>query len=182
MTVELRLIADLGLVGKPNAGKSSLLGRLTAAHPRVGSYPFTTKVPNLGVLQLEDRHLIIADIPGLIEGAAQGAGLGDQFLKHIARTRFLAWVIDLGEPEPEKTVAMLAHELSAYSAVLAKKPRLLIGNKADLPGAEMHLRELAAAFPGESVLTVSALTGLGIRQLAGTLLEAAHGQESRKVN
>ncbi len=172
LRIELRLIADIGLVGKPNAGKSSLLGRLTAAHPKVGNYPFTTKIPNLGVLQLDDAHLVLADIPGLIDGAAEGAGLGDRFLRHIARTRSLAYVIDLGEPEPVETVKMLQHELEAWSDELLRKPRLFIANKIDLPEAREHLRELTDAFPGEAVFAVSALTGDGIRQLAGGLLQA----------
>jgi GTP-binding protein len=173
LRIELRLIADVGLVGKPNAGKSSLLGRLTAAHPKIGSYPFTTKIPNLGVLQLDDDHIVLADIPGLIDGAAEGAGLGDTFLRHIARTRTLAYVIDLGEAEPGASIAMLESELAAYSRSLSEKPRILIGNKLDLPEAADRLAEIQSVFPDEKVLGVSALTGDGIRQLAGALLEAA---------
>jgi GTPase len=172
LRVELRLIADIGFVGKPNAGKSSLLGRLTAAHPKVGSYPFTTKVPNLGVLQIDDAHVILADIPGLIEGAAEGAGLGDTFLKHISRTRRLAFVVDLAGEDPVADVTVLEQELAAYSPALAAKRRLFIGNKIDLPEAEEGLHALAAAFPDDQILSVSALTGDGIRPLAGALLTA----------
>ncbi len=177
LRVELRVIADIGFVGKPNAGKSSLLGRLTAAHPKIGNYPFTTKIPNLGVLQIEHDHVILADIPGLIEGAAEGAGLGDRFLKHIARTRYLAFVIDLSEDDPAAAVKVLEDELAAYSTGLAAKPRILVGNKIDLPGVEERIQELAAAFPGDRVYGVSALTGAGIRPLAGALLAAGHSVE-----
>jgi len=171
LKVELRLIADIGLVGKPNAGKSSLLGRLTAAHPKVGSYPFTTKIPNLGVLQLDDQTAVLADIPGLIEGAAEGAGLGDRFLKHVSRTAILAFVIDLSDPDPAGAVHLLEAELGAYDPGFLERRRILVGNKIDLPEAELRLHELEAAFPGTPVLGVSAVTGKGIRQLAGTFLE-----------
>ena len=182
LQIELRLIADVGFVGKPNAGKSSLLGRLTAAHPKIGNYPFTTKIPNLGVLQIEDDHVVLADIPGLIEGAADGAGLGDQFLRHIARTRYLAFVVDLSEEEPAAAVRVLQQELAAYSKALAAKPRMFVGNKIDLPGAEERIEELSAAFPEDKVLGVSALTGAGIRPLAGALLAAGHAEELEATN
>ena len=182
LRIELRLIADIGFVGKPNAGKSSLLGRLTSAHPKVGSYPFTTKIPNLGVLQIDDAHVVLADIPGLIEGAAGGAGLGDKFLKHIARTRRLAFVIDLAEGDPVADVKVLEQELAAYSPALAAKSRMLIGNKIDLPEAEEGLRALATAFPNDTVITVSALTGDGIRPLAGALLAAGSSVEPAATN
>ncbi|MEE8442102.1 MAG: GTPase ObgE [Spirochaetia bacterium] len=182
LRIELRLIADIGFVGKPNAGKSSLLGRLTAAHPKVGNYPFTTKIPSLGVLQIDDDHVVLADIPGLIEGAAEGVGLGDQFLKHISRTRYLAFVIDLSEEEPAAAVRVLEEELSAYSTGLAAKPRMLVGNKIDLPGTEEGIRKLTTAFPGETVFGVSALTGIGIRPLAGAFLAAGHAAEPHSTN
>ena len=172
LRVELRLIADVGFVGKPNAGKSSLLGRLTAAQPKVGSYPFTTKIPNLGVLQIEDNHVVLADIPGLIEGAADGAGLGDRFLRHISRTRQLAFIIDLSDDDPCATVELLQDELAAYSRDLATKPRMLVGNKLDLPGSQESLETLAAGFPDDRVMGVSAITGDGIRPFAGVLLAA----------
>ncbi|TFH06251.1 MAG: GTPase ObgE, partial [Spirochaetales bacterium] len=169
LKVELRLIADVGFVGKPNAGKSSLLGRLTAAHPKIGAYPFTTKIPNLGVLYLQDDQRILADIPGLIDGASEGAGLGFRFLRHIARTKTLAFVVDLGDPDPVETIHMLEHELKDYSAELARKSRMIIANKNDLPDVEGTLDQLREAFPDEPVVSVSAITGDGIRQLAGAL-------------
>jgi len=182
LLIELRLIADIGFVGKPNAGKSSLLGRMTAAHPKVGNYPFTTKIPNLGVLQIEDDHVVLADIPGLIEGASHGAGLGDQFLRHIARTRYLAFVIDLSEEDPAAAVRLLEEELAAYSPALAAKPRILVGNKIDLPGAEEKAEELEAEFPQYRVLSASALTGAGIRPLAGAFLAAGHSVDPHATN
>lgn len=171
LRVELRLIADVGFVGKPNAGKSSLLGRLTAAHPKVGAYPFTTKIPNLGVMTLDHRQLVLADIPGLIEGASTGAGLGIRFLRHIARTRALAFLVDLGDEEPAYAVRMLERELDDFGSGLTDKPRLIVGNKIDLPEAPDRLAELRTAYPSERVLGVSAVTGDGIRELAGAFFE-----------
>lgn len=170
LRIELRLIADIGFVGKPNAGKSSLLGRMTAAHPRIGAYPFTTEIPNLGVMDLDNRQLILADIPGLIEGASRGAGLGHQFLRHIARTRSLAYIVDLSDEDPVATVAMLEGELSAFGQALERKPRLIVGNKIDEPGSGARLQELTATF-GELAVGVSALTGVGIRELAGRFFD-----------
>lgn len=179
LRAELRLIADIGFVGKPNAGKSSLLGRLTAAHPKVGSYPFTTKIPNLGVLQLEEEHVVLADIPGLIEGAAEGAGLGDQFLRHLARTRQLAYVLDLSEDDPAEALETLENELRAYDPELAARPRMIIGNKLDLEGSADRLREVREVLSSETVIGVSALTGENIRTLAGVLLAAGRGGETQ---
>ncbi|MFW6313646.1 MAG: GTPase ObgE [Spirochaetota bacterium] len=176
LRVELRLIADIGFVGKPNAGKSSLLGRLTAAHPQIGAYPFTTKIPNLGVMVLDHRQLVLADIPGLIEGAAEGAGLGFQFLRHIARTKSLAFVVDLEEEDPAGAVSMPAQELLDYGAGLESKPRMIVGNKTDVDGADERLNELRRQLPDDRVIGVSALTGDGIRELAGEFLKFGAGQ------
>ena len=171
LQVELRLIADVGLVGMPNAGKSSLLGRLTAAHPKIGAYPFTTKTPNLGVLELDDQQLVLADIPGLIEGASTGAGLGHQFLRHISRTRLLAFVLDLSEPDPLATLATLMRELTEYNAELGRRSRIVIGNKIDLPGSEDHLAELRSGLESDQIFAVSAIRGDNLRRLAGGLLQ-----------
>lgn len=176
LRIELRLIADVGFVGKPNAGKSSLLGRMTAAHPEVGAYPFTTKTPHLGVLSLDDSQLILADIPGLIEGASEGAGLGFRFLKHISRTRSIAYIVDLSEPGPVETVRMLEHELREYGAGLESRRRLIVGNKMDMPETGPALEELTSAFRDEPVLGVSALTGDGIRRLAGEFFRLGSGE------
>ena len=173
LRIELRLIADIGFVGRPNAGKSSLLGRMTAAHPKIGAYPFTTKIPNLGVMEMDHGQLILADIPGLIDGAHEGAGLGTRFLKHIARTRTLAWIIGLDDEQPDQTIAMLGHELSSYGEGLHEKSRIIVANKVDLPESAERLAALKRQFADERVLGVSALTGEGIRELAGAFFELA---------
>lgn len=178
LRLELRLIADVGLVGMPNAGKSSLLGRLTAAHPKIGAYPFTTKTPNLGVLELDDQQLVLADIPGLIKGASTGAGLGHQFLRHISRTRLLAFVLDISEPEPLSTLATLMGELRDYSDELAMRRRIIIANKIDLPGSAESLAELHSGLESDRVYPVSAIRGDNLRPLAGGLLQLVNeGQE-----
>ena len=169
LRIELRLVADVGLVGKPNAGKSSLLGRLTAARPKIGDYPFTTKIPNLGVLYLDDRQLVVADIPGLIEGASTGAGLGFRFLKHVSRTRTIAYVIDAGDEDPCGTLAMLERELVEYGAGLEDRPRVIIANKLDLENAQEQANELRSCYPNDVVCEISVVNGTGIRGLAGSL-------------
>lgn len=175
LRIELRLIADIGFVGSPNAGKSTLLGRLTAATPKIGAYPFTTKTPNLGVMQLDTRQLVLADIPGLIEGASEGAGMGVRFLKHVARTRTLAYIVDLQEEHPGRTLSMLEHELAAYDVRLTERPRVVVGNKLDLEGSAQRLEDLARALPDDRVIGVSALTGEGMRELAGMFLAVGDG-------
>jgi GTP-binding protein len=175
LLVELNLIADIGLVGKPNAGKSTLLATLTNARPKIAPYPFTTKDPYIGVFASGDDELILADIPGIIEGASHGAGLGLRFLKHVNRTRALVFLIDLGEPEPGRTFEVLKAELGSYDPRLLERPRLLLGTKLDLEGAGEHLEALRAACPGESVAGISALMGKGIVRLKGLLMELASG-------
>jgi len=175
LRVELRLIADIGFVGKPNAGKSSLLGRMTAAHPEIGAYPFTTKIPSLGVMYLDHRQLILADIPGLIEGASHGAGLGFQFLKHISRTVSLAYIVGLDDEDTVGSVAMLQEELAEYGSGLEGKPRIIVGNKTDIPEANERLGALREAFPADPVYGASALTGDGVRQLAGAFFALGAG-------
>jgi len=168
--IELQLIADIGFVGKPNAGKSSLLGRLTAARPKVGSYPFTTRIPNLGVMAHHDEQRIIADIPGIIEGASDGAGLGFEFLRHVSRTRTLAYVVDLSD-DPVTAFALLQHEVDAYGHGLIDRPRIVVANKTDLPGASESLEELRRSLSCERIVGVSALTGSGLNELASVLIE-----------
>ena len=174
--VELNLIADIGLVGQPNAGKSTLLAALTNARPKIAPYPFTTRNPYIGVFPVFDTELILADIPGIIEGAAGGAGLGLSFLKHIKRTRVLAFLIDLGDPEPAHTLAVLKNELAAYDASLLTRPHIVVGNKLDLPEADARLEELAAqasAAGEERVIGISALTRQGLDRLRQALGELA---------
>ena len=170
LRIELQLVADIGLVGKPNAGKSSLLGRLSAARPKVGAYPFTTKIPNLGVMSLFDEQRVIADIPGIIEGASGGAGLGLEFLRHVSRTRMLAYVVDLGD-DPLGALAVLEDEVRDYGHALIERPRIIVANKIDVRGAEEELAVLRANRPDETVVAVSALTGAGIKELVSVLIQ-----------
>lgn len=168
--IELKLLADVGLIGLPNAGKSTLLSRLSAASPKVASYPFTTLEPQLGVLQFDDHApCVIADIPGLIEGAHEGAGLGHKFLKHIERTRILLHVIDVsGEGgEPLEQFRVLEKELQQYNDQLVGRRRLIVLNKIDLLAQPDRLEEISAAFREKdlTILAISALTGEGLDNL-----------------
>ena len=175
--LRLKLLADAGLVGLPNAGKSSLLGRLTRAAPKVAGYPFTTTAPVLGTLELADRQLVLADIPGLIEGAAEGAGLGHEFLAHVERCRMLLHVVAVeseGEADPFERYGAVRAELGEYGHGLARLPELIVLSKADLVPAD-RAAELVAAFRerlGESVqgvLATSAATGAGLDELRGAI-------------
>ncbi|MGA2257263.1 MAG: GTPase ObgE [Thermoguttaceae bacterium] len=175
--LELKLIADVGLVGMPNAGKSTLLSRLSRARPEIASYPFTTKHPNLGLVQIDgDRSFVMADIPGLIEGAHAGAGLGHEFLRHIERTGIL---VHLVEPEPIDATDPIANyrtirgELEQYSADLAARQEIAAVTKADLPQAEEVRRQLAELL-GRDVLLISAVTGQGLNQLVAAIAQALH--------
>src|SRR3954453_19324961 len=164
--LRLKLLADVGLIGLPNAGKSSLLARLTRADPKVADYPFTTVEPNLGTIELEDRQLVLADIPGLIEGAAEGAGLGHEFLAHVERTRLLVHVLDLAPldgSDPEENFATIEAELGGYDARLAALPRVLALSKADLvPEADaVAARDAWQARLDAPVIVTSSATGLG---------------------
>ncbi len=168
LKLELKIIADVGLVGKPNAGKSTLLSRLTRARPKIASYPFTTKYPNLGRVQIEwNRSFVMADIPGLIEGAHQGAGLGHEFLRHIQRAGIL---VHLVEPEPMdgsdplRNYEVIREELRLFDPSLAERPEIVVLTKADLPQAAA-IREALQQHLGREVLLVSAVTGQGLDQL-----------------
>ena len=172
LVLELKLIADVGLVGKPNAGKSTLLSKISAARPKIAPYPFTTLQPNLGIVRLSDlRSFVVADIPGLIEGAHQGKGLGLQFLRHIERTRILAYLIDPVDPQqgdPENTFAVLQEELRAYSPDLLGKPVVVILTKKDAwPEPDLDER-LAKKLP-YPLFSISALTGQGLSELVEAL-------------
>ncbi|MFZ1154454.1 MAG: GTPase ObgE [Solirubrobacteraceae bacterium] len=181
LQLQLKLLADVGLVGLPNAGKSSLLTRLTRATPKVASYPFTTLSPVLGVLEGEERQLVIADIPGLIEGASEGAGLGHDFLAHVERTRLLVHVLDLapeltGDEQADAVAnhATIEHELATHDERLARLPRVLVLSKADLIPPE-HVAEAIAQWSarlGEEVpvIATSSATGAGMQELAAELL------------
>jgi GTP-binding protein len=164
--LELKLIADVGLVGLPNAGKSTLLAALTAARPRIADYPFTTLEPNLGVAELEDgRTLVFADVPGLIEGAHRGAGLGVDFLRHLERTRLLIHVVDAsaGVEAARAALATIRGELAAFSPVLAGRERLVTFNKIDVPEGRATAAELALEEPASRA--ISAAGGEGVREL-----------------
>jgi GTPase len=181
LELKLKLLADVGLVGLPNAGKSSLLARLTRAAPKVANYPFTTLSPVLGVLDDGERQLVVADIPGVIEGASEGAGLGHDFLAHVERTRLLVHVLDLA-PElsngeganAAKNHATIEHELAAHDARLARLPRVLALSKGDLV-TEARAREAVAEWEGRlggdvPVIVTSSATGAGLEELAGEML------------
>jgi len=182
LKVELQLIADIGFVGFPNAGKSSLLDAFTNAHPKIAAYPFTTKIPNLGVMTIHERDIILADIPGIIEGAHSGAGLGLRFLKHISRTAVLAYVIDISVPEWEKQFSILKAELSDYAPSLAEKPHIIVATKTDLPEVRERLDEFRSAVPGEKICPVSVFSREGLGQLMETFFELVAGQERDAVS
>jgi len=189
LKLTLKLLADVGLVGLPNAGKSTLLSCLTQARPKVGSYPFTTLVPNLGVMTFDNEQtLVVADIPGLVEGARLGRGLGHRFLRHIERTQFLLHLLDATQSS-EKNILddflMLRKEMSAYSTDLAHKPYFVVINKIDLcdPGAK-DIRAMRKALDriGTKSMCISALTGEGIDELTQFIFEHWKGlTQSRKV-
>jgi GTP-binding protein len=166
---ELHLIADIGLVGQPNAGKSTLLSVLTNAKPLVADYPFTTTTPMLGILRLPDRDLILADIPGIIEGASHGKGLGLRFLRHVERCAALLYLVDLSGEDCPRTVRLLEEELRTYARDLAGRPRVIVGTKLDIPSASESLASLQAAFPGETVMAVSSFSREGLRELTAAL-------------
>ncbi|MDR2193724.1 MAG: GTPase ObgE [Treponema sp.] len=162
LRVELQLMADIGFVGFPNAGKSSVLDRFTNARPKIAPYPFTTKVPYLGVLTVDDRDIILADIPGIIEGASQGLGLGIRFLKHISRTLALVFLIDLSADTYHTAFDTLFKELECFSPELVKKPRLIAGTKLDIEGTGAHLQELKEKYPEETVCGISVFSSEGL--------------------
>jgi GTP-binding protein len=178
LRLELRLLADVGLVGMPNAGKSTLLAALTRAHPKIAPYPFTTLEPNLGVLRREDQELVLADVPGLIEGAHEGRGLGDAFLGHVERCRFLVHVVDVAATEgrdPVQDFWTVEEELRRYDPALAARPRLVVANKQDLPSWSDRYPAFCDAVSrrGWQVFPASAATGAGLDALQDAIWERA---------
>ena len=178
LELELKLIADVGLVGLPNAGKSSLIRRISRAAPKVAAYPFTTTTPVLGVASLSDGAvtMTICDIPGLIAGAHHGKGLGLAFLRHVERTKLLVYVIDMAGTEgrhPWEDFQMLQTELRAYDAAVAAKPRVIAANKTDLPAAQRYLQEFRQSLP-ETIWPISCLTGDGIPALLEAIGQQLH--------
>lgn len=195
--LEMKLMADAALVGMPSVGKSSLIACMSAARPKIADYPFTTLVPNLGMVHCDDRSFVVADVPGLIEGAAEGKGLGHEFLRHVERTALLLHVVDLSggfeDRDPVEDYKIINHELEAYAPELASRPRIVIGNKADLPGTEDALARLKALVKQESeelseklldegiddrdpipFFAVSAVSRMGLQQLIAATGEKVH--------
>ncbi len=180
--LELRTIADAGLVGYPNAGKSTLLRKLSAARPKVAAYPFTTLHPVVGVMELPGyQHATIADIPGLIEGAHRGVGLGHEFLRHITRCPLLIYVIDVAGSEgrnPIEDLQNLRKEIDLYDPMLSSRPWLVVANKMDLPSADENLELLREKFPKVSIVPISAANGEGIDTLKDALAERMTGDRA----
>ena len=174
ISLELKVIADVGLIGKPNAGKSTLLSRLTRAHPEIANYPFTTKYPNLGMVQTgQENSFVVADIPGLIEGAHAGVGLGHEFLKHVERTKILVHLIEpdpADQTDPLQNYLQIREELKLYDPILIERPEIVVISKSELPGSA----ELAELFREElksSVMCISAVTGKGLPQLVAAIVK-----------
>ena len=165
--LELKMIADVGLVGLPNAGKSTLISRISAARPKVARYPFTTLRPNLGVVAIDEyTTFVVADLPGMIEGAHEGVGLGDRFLRHTERTRVIVHLVDVSDTAPQPPAGayvVIRRELEAYSPALAEKPEIVAATKMDLPGTAAGLAALRAV--AREVVPISSATGSGLSDL-----------------
>jgi GTP-binding protein len=176
LKLELKLLADVGIIGFPNAGKSTLISVLSSARPKIGEYPFTTLSPTLGVVYSGDQEpFILADIPGIIEGAHEGAGLGIRFLKHIERTRMLIHLIDasaINPDDPLRSYQTIREELTSYSKNLAKKFQMVVLNKMDLPDAKEGADRFQAALKEEKIVLISALTRSGIDKLKSNIIES----------
>ncbi len=177
----LKLIADVGLLGEPNAGKSTLLSVISAAHPKIADYPFTTLEPHLGVVALSDhRTFVAADIPGIIEGAHLGKGLGLKFLQHVERTRLVAVLVPVNSPDPQATYELLLQEAASYSPELAAKPHVVVLTKLDLlpaPGSPLPTIRTQAGAP---VVAISAVTGAGVPDLLETLWQSLQAGAATK--
>jgi GTP-binding protein len=182
--LRLKLLADVGLVGLPNAGKSTFINRVSNTRAKVGDYAFTTLVPKLGVVRHREREFVLADIPGLIEGAADGAGIGDRFLGHIERCRVLIHLVDISGEDPAEAMQVIERELEAYGAGLEDKPRLIALNKIDLADAELaagFAEELKAA-GADRVFPISGATGAGIDALLDAVLEYLPAQTTTETH
>jgi GTPase len=180
LRLELKVIADVGLIGKPNAGKSTLLSRLSRARPEIAAYPFTTKQPHLGMVTIDyDRSFIMADIPGLIEGASEGVGLGHEFLRHVERAGILVHLVEPAPTDctdPLENYRAIRAELEKYDVNLGQRAEIVAVTKADLPEAE-EFRKLLAAELGRDVLLISAVTGQGLNDLVGAIAKQLQGEE-----
>ena len=181
LRLELRVIADVGLLGMPNAGKSTLISRVSAAKPKVAPYPFTTLTPNLGTVRLGHDSFVMADVPGLVPGAATGAGLGLRFLKHLSRTRLLLHLVDstplMGDPLDN--ARRIEAELFAFSDAFRDADIWMVATKADLPGAEATLENLRSAYSERPCFAVSAVTGAGIEPLLAAIMRHVHERRER---
>tara|TARA_R110002095_G_scaffold181107_8_gene158460 strand:- start:6516 stop:7199 length:684 start_codon:yes stop_codon:yes gene_type:complete len=174
ISLELKLIADVGLLGKPNAGKSTLLSRLSKAHPEIAAYPFTTKYPNLGLVRVGfDHQFVMADIPGLIEGAHAGVGLGHEFLKHVERTKVLVHLVEpapMDQTDPIENYRQIREEMRLYDPTLMERPEIVVVTKSELPDAEM-ITELLEEELGHPVLQISSATGSNLEKLVWMIIE-----------
>lgn len=174
LQLELKVLADVGLIGFPSVGKSTILSKVSAARPKIGNYPFTTLSPELGVVEVhEGNSFVLADIPGLIHGAAEGHGLGHEFLRHVERTRLLIHVIDMAgvdTRDPLEDYEIINAELSSYAAVLATRPQIVAANKMELPEAEENLKRFRNRYPEVAVHEISAATGQGLKNLMREVL------------
>ena len=188
LQLELKLLADVGIVGYPNAGKSTLISRISRARPKIADYPFTTLTPNLGVVGWRGKSFVVADVPGLIEGAHAGAGLGHQFLRHLERTKVLVHLVDPLAPGegrgPRADLDAIDRELALYSPELARKPQVIAVTKMDVPEAKEKLAELQKSFARRkrkpTILGISAVTGEGMDPLLDAVAKALRGEEPGK--
>jgi len=184
LNLELKLIADIGLVGLPNAGKSTLISRISKAKPKIAPYPFTTLIPNLGIVELSDyRRVVIADIPGLIEGSHEGHGLGHDFLKHIERTRVIAHLVDIANidgSDPLENYNMIRRELSKYSKQLANKTEIIIASKMDLDPTKEQLAEFESKI-GKPVIPISSVSGFQLSRLKEVFWEEAKTAKEKEA-
>ncbi|MBW2251555.1 MAG: GTPase ObgE, partial [Deltaproteobacteria bacterium] len=175
LKLDLKLLADVGIIGLPNAGKSTLISSISSANPKIGNYPFTTLSPNLGVVQTPwGEPFVVADIPGLIEGAHKGAGLGIKFLRHIERTRILVHLIDvlsIDLNDPLKVYYTINNELAMYSTELAEKPQIVVLNKLDIPDADESANIFRSAAKDKKILLISAINGTGIAELKSQIVK-----------
>ncbi len=179
--VELLIIADIGFVGFPNAGKSSLLNNLTNARTKVAGYPFTTKIPQLGMFRYDDNDIVLADIPGIIEGASEGAGMGIKFLRHISRTVGIAYIIDITDENYESAYATLCDEMKAYAPSLLEKPYVVIGTKIDEPDGKERLAHLQKLRPDLEIIGLSNITSEGLEAVKHAFIRIV-GESGKPVD
>lgn len=185
LRIVLKLLADVGVIGFPNVGKSTFISVISAARPKIADYPFTTLVPNLGTVKVEDYSFVVADLPGLIEGAHAGTGLGHQFLKHVERTRLLVHILDMASVEgrdPLRDFHVINEELRLFDEALARKPQIVAANKMDLPPARENLARCEPVLRemGYDVFPISAATGVGIRSLLYAMMQRVKEMDARE--